>query len=545
MVEGRGFNVTDQAGSGAFAAEDADDPVDAMVAAIGPRLGAPTTLRRDVVLVTGPWLAGVSGVVAALSERLPEHTFIESTDLAAGEAPTAVVFVVSAAAALTESDCALLDAAAADTDAVIGAVSKIDVHRAWADVLAADREALSAHAPRYRDVPWTGVAALPDRGDPQVDDLVAAVREQLADTDLARRNRLRAWESRLQNVADRYDRDAEGAGRRARVEALREQRSGILRERRLSKSERTIALRSQAQQARVQLSYFARNRCASVRSELQEDAAGLTRRQLPVFESYTRGRIDEVVAEVDEGTTTHLADVAKSLGLAADPPAPAALPKIEMPAPQLKSRRLETRLMMLVGAGFGLGVALTLSRLLADLTPGLTVAGAVACAAIGLALTVWVVGTRGLLRDRALLDRWAGEATAQLRSALEQLVATRVLGVESSLAAALGEQDEVESARVTEQVGVIDTELREHAVVGARAAALRGREMPTLQAALEAVRAELGEPAAPDDAVSQTAGSDAPTGDSESPIEADDTPAAAGNDEIDETASPNTADNVF
>jgi hypothetical protein len=542
MVDGRGFNVTDQAGSGASAAEDA---VDAMVAAIGPRLGAPTTLRRDVVLVTGPWLAGVSGVVAALSERLPEHTFIESTDLAAGEAPTAVVFVVSAAAALTESDCALLDAAAADTDAVIGAVSKIDVHRTWADVLAADREALSAHAPRYRDVPWTGVAALPDRGDPQVDDLVAAVREQLADTDLARRNRLRAWESRLQNVADRYDRDADGAGRRARVEALREQRSGILRERRLSKSERTIALRSQAQQARVQLSYFARNRCASVRSELQEDTAGLTRRQLPMFESYTRGRIDEVVAEVDEGTTTHLADVAKSLGLAADPPAPAALPKIEMPAPQLKSRRLETRLMMLVGAGFGLGVALTLSRLLADLTPGLTVAGAVACAAIGLALTVWVVGTRGLLRDRALLDRWAGEATAQLRSALEPLVATRVLGVESSLAAALGEQDEVESARVTEQVGVIDTELREHAVVGARAAALRGREMPTLQAALEAVRAELGEPAAPDDAVSQTAGSDAPTGDSESPIEADDTPAAAGDDEIDETPSPNTADNVF
>jgi len=187
-----------------------------------------------------------------------------------------------------------------------------------------------------------------------------------------------------------------------------------------------------------------------------------------------------------------------------------------------------------VGAGFGLGVALTLSRLLADLTPGLTVAGAVACAAIALALTVWVVGTRGLLRDRALLDRWTGEATAQLRSALEQLVATRVLGAESSLTAALGEQDEVESTRVTEQVGVIDTELREHAVVGARAAALRGREMPTLQAALEAVRAELGEPAAPGNAVSQTEGSDTPAGDSE-----------ADSDEIDENASPNTADNVF
>jgi hypothetical protein len=405
-------------------------------------------------------------------------------------------------------------------------VSKIDVHHTWRDVLAADRDALSAHAPRYRDVPWVGVAALPDRGEPRVDDLVAAVREQLADTDLPRRNRLRAWESRLQTVADRYDRDADGAGRRARVEALREQRSAILRQRRLSKSERTIALRSQTQQARVQLSYFARNRCASVRSELQEDLGSITRRKLPQFEGYACGRIDEVVAEVDEGTTAHLADIAQTLGLAVDSQAPAVLPTIEIPAPQLKSRRLETRLMMLVGAGFGLGVALTLSRLLADLAPGLTVAGAVACAAIGLALTVWVVGTRGLLRDRALLDRWAGEATAQLRSALEQLVATRVLGAESSLTAALGEQDEVESARVTEQVGVIDTELREHAVVGARAAALRGREMPTLQAALEAVRAELGEPADP-----ETEGTGSPTD--------------AGADEIDETPSTNTADNVF
>ena len=37
-------------------------------------------------------------------------------------------------------------------------------------------DALSAHAPRYRDVPWVGVAALPERGEPRVDDLVVAVR---------------------------------------------------------------------------------------------------------------------------------------------------------------------------------------------------------------------------------------------------------------------------------------------------------------------------------------------------------------------------------
>jgi hypothetical protein len=478
-----------------------DDPVaevDALVASIGPRLSAPVIQRRDVVLVTGPWLAGVSSVVAALRERLPQHVFVESDGLAAGDAPLAVIFVVSAAATLTGSDCALLEAAAANTDVVIGAVSKIDVHRKWRDVLATDRDLLAARAPRYVQVPWVGVAAAPDLGEPRVDDLVAVVQEQLANPDVSRRNRLRAWESRLQTVAQRYDRDAEGAGRRARAEALREQRSTILRERRLSKSERTIALRSQIQQARVQLSYFARNRCASVRSELQEDISGLTRRKLPEFETYARGRIQTVVAEVNDGTTAHLGDMVQVLGLAVDVPAAEELPQLDMPGPPLKSRRLETRLMMLLGAGFGLGVALTLTRLLVNLAPGLAAAGIVGCAAIGLAVTVWVVGTRGLLHDRAVLDRWVGEAIGSLRSAVEQLVATRVLAAESALTAALGEQDEAENAQLARRISAIDSELRQHAIAAARAAALRDREMPTLQTALDAVRAELGEPGKPE-----------------------------------------------
>ena len=171
------------------------------MATIGPRLDAPAINRCDVVLVAGPWMAGVSGVVAALRERLPQHKFVESTDLGPGDAPLAVVFVVSAAAQLTGSDCAQLDAAAEGTDVVVGVVSKIDVHRNWRDVVAANRETLAAHAPRYGHVPWVGAAASPDLGEPSVDDLVETVAAQLADPDIGQRNRLRAWESRLQTVA--------------------------------------------------------------------------------------------------------------------------------------------------------------------------------------------------------------------------------------------------------------------------------------------------------------------------------------------------------
>ncbi|MGA9361948.1 MAG: hypothetical protein WBW75_29330, partial [Mycobacterium sp.] len=177
------------------------------------------------------------------------------------------------------------------------------------------------------------------------------------------------------------------------------------------------------------------------------------------------------------------------------------LPVVDVPPPPLKSRRQETRLMLLLGAGFGLGVALMLSRVVAGLTPrlnpGLEIAGAVACVAIGLAITFVVVNLRGLLRDRALLDRWAGEVTSSLRSVVEELVATRVLQAESVLTTALAARDEAENARVAEQVSAIDSELREYAIAAARAAAARDREMPTLKAALDAVRAELGDPGIP------------------------------------------------
>ena len=481
-----------------------DDPatqVDALVAAIGPGLDAPAINRLDVVLVTGPWMAGATGVVTALGERLPQHKFVESTDLGPGDAPIAVVFVVSAVAQLTESDCALLDCSAEHTDVVVGVVSKIDVHRNWRDMLTANRDALAAHAARYGQVPWVGAAAAPDLGEPVVDALIETISAQLADSDIARRNRLRAWESRLQNVAQRIDRDAEGAGRRVRVEALRDERSTALRQRRQAKSERTITLRGQIQQARVQLSYFARNRCTSVRGELQEDAAGLSRRKMPEFEAYTRKRADEVVAEVGEGTTAHLADVAAVMGVPVALPAVEKLPTVDIPAPPLKSRRQETWLMMLLGAGFGLGVALALSRLVAGLAPGVNpltkIAGAVACVAIGLAVTFLVVNIRGLLHDRALLERWTGDVTSSLRSVVEELVATRVLVAESVLSTALLARDEAENTQVSDQVSAIDSELREHAIAAARAAAVRDRGMPTITAALDAVRAELGEPGIP------------------------------------------------
>ncbi|MED5811474.1 hypothetical protein VST63_03810 [Mycolicibacterium sp. 050232] len=464
---------------------------DAVVAAIDPGLNSPGVETRDVVLVAGPWLAGSTSVMAALRERMPQTTFVESTELVAGEAPAAVVFVVSAASPVTESDCALVDLATRYTDLVIGVVSKIDAHRDWREVRDADAKILGERDVRYDRMPWVGVAAAPDLGEPQLDELVQLLSGQLTDPDVVRRNRLRAWETRLEAVIGRYEADGSGADRQARVEVLRERRAEVARARRLTRTERSIALRSQLQQARVQLGYFARNRCNSVRTELQEDVAGIGRRRIETFEDYARQRTHEVVAEVDEGVTAHLRGMAAELELTApEPPAqPAAVP--DLPSPQLKSRAVESRLMLVLGAGFGLGVAVAVSRVLAGAAPGLAVAGLVVGAVVGLLLAIWVVGTRGLLHDRAVLDRWVGEITTTLRSSVEELVAKRVVAAEAALTAESAAREEAEATVAAEKTAEMDAELREHAIATARAAAQRDRRIPPLQRALNAVRADL------------------------------------------------------
>ncbi|WNG82306.1 hypothetical protein C6A86_000915 [Mycobacterium sp. ITM-2016-00316] len=470
-----------------------EDPrdLDARVSAMVPGLTPPRPVPGAAVLVIGPWLAGVSSLTAALRRHMPEQMFVEPEELAPDIAPIAVVFAVSAVAPLAESDCAALDGAARHTDLVLGAVTKIDVHRDWRAVRSADADAVGAHVPRLRDMPWVGVAAAPREGRPHLDGLVAMLREKLSDDTLAQRNRLRAWENHLaeQIAAASAAADAESA-------ALHRQRADILREARLSRSQRSIALRSRIQQARVQLGYFARNRCASVRTELSEDAASwgglpwVTRRRADNFSSYVAGRVAEVAAEVDSGVTEQFLDIAAELALSA-PPVPPAPPAPEVGGPGLTSRRLEMQLMMLLGAGFGLGVALAASRLFTGLAPGLTAVGAVAGGLLGLLLTVWVVGIRGLLHDRALLDRWVGRVTATLREDAEALVATRVLAAEvdfTGQAAAADERAAMETAR---RLDALDARLRERAVAAARAASAAEHRLPALRAALAAIRADL------------------------------------------------------
>lgn len=358
---------------------------------------------RRVVLVVGPRVAGVRGLVAALGRELPEHVVIGLDGLATQRAPDAVLVVVSAVAPVTRTDWALIEGAAAGTDLVIGVVSKIDAHRSWREVMDADRVLVAGWTVRRPPMPWVGVAAAPDLGEPCLDELVGLLRDRLADTDLAYRNTLRRNEIRGQ---------------------LRRGSSGV----------DAVELRTVLQQTRLRLLRFVRDRCAAMRAELREDASAVPVGGTGRFETVVRDEAVRFLAELDDEIAR--AVEAAAVELAADRYAVARFGPTRPPDPPelsqspSSSRRLEGRLMAVLGAGFGLGIALASSRLVAGLARGPSLLGLAAGLALGLAMVVWVVRTRGLLHDRALLDRWVTEVAATLRWHGEVVVAERLLATE-------------------------------------------------------------------------------------------------------------------
>ncbi|MGQ9351967.1 hypothetical protein [Mycolicibacterium gilvum] len=360
--------------------------------------------------MTGPPRAGVSAVAAGLRHRMPAVRVLDGAE--AGTTPVAVVFVVSAVAPLTESDCVLADAAAVDAEVVVAVVSKIDDHRGWREVLEAGRAVADRSSGRLAGVPWLGVAAAPRLGEPRLDDLVDVLGCALADPSQRARNALRA--------------------RQFRVSQLQGERDGLVALRRRTRLDAAGRSSRDLRQLRLMLSHDVRRRCAALRADLLHRAGAAGRRDVADFPQHAWERCTEVLTGIEQDIT----DVTRADVGCGD--VPVNLP----PDPPPGSWRLERRLTAVLGAGFGLGVAMVVTRLVAGLAPGLTAAGLAAGGVLGFLTTAWVVRARALLHDRAVLQAWTADAVAAVRAAADERVGTGILAVEAGRAGADARSDE-------------------------------------------------------------------------------------------------------
>lgn len=429
------------------------------------------------MLVTGPPFAGVSALVSALRNALPGHRIVEHAD-----EPDAVVFTVSAAAPVVDSDLRILDEAGRRCDLVIGVVTKIDVHADWRAVSADACEAVHRHAARYRSMPWTGVAAEPRTGHPVLDELVDLLMTGLDGPTLARRNRLRAAESALCDQVDAF-----GAPDTVAV-ALHRRRDEALRAARRLDAVQARDLRTRVQQARIDLNQQVHHRCGELRAALAEEAAGW-RRGVDLRATAVE-RADLIATEVDAAVTVRVRQIAGEIGLSA----PSAEPSRVMTdpgEPEPFAPGLERRLMIVLGVGFGLGVALAAARLLAGLAPGAATIAAGGGATVGLLLAAWVVRVRGLLHARARWDRWTGAVVGTLRADLQALVASRLLSAETALAAESAAEGERMATEANATLVAVDAQLRARALATATRVGPAEQRLSTLRESLRAVRAEL------------------------------------------------------
>ncbi|MFN8228593.1 MAG: hypothetical protein U0R18_17955 [Mycobacterium sp.] len=338
-----------------------------------------------IVLVCGPPRAGVTAVADALRDALSGVDVVEPAGLRPGNAPAVVVFVVSAAARLATSDCLVLDGVldAVSADRVVGVVSKVDAHRAWRDTVVASRS-------RYPTLSWLGVTAAPQLGERRIGELVDAVRLRLSEPPKMLPGKLIGAQSL---------------------------------------PPRGSPLRGRTQQARVQLGALVRRRSAELRGELTDAGAALTRDRRTDFPAIVQLRLERAAADVDDAVTEHLGALAAELALPDEPSPPSIDPPLPA-GPAAASGALESRLTVLLGAGFGFGVAVTFGRFVADLLPDHAALGALPGLLVGAGLTGWMVSARRLLAERVAMQRWAASAVDAWRGAVDEAVALRIMAAE-------------------------------------------------------------------------------------------------------------------
>jgi hypothetical protein len=252
-----------------------------------------------------------------------------------------------------------------------------------------------------------GVAADAEIGPRVIAPLIDVLRAELDDQARRRRNLLRARQWTLQHQIAERRREADRLAKLRARAACRD--AGLVRIR----------------QARMQLAHEARARSAALRADLHREAAAVSRRGLESYAARVHLMAQQVAEEFDAAVARRMAEVGAA-------PAPAPSSRAADPLPPPRRTALEDRLAVVFGSGFGLGVALTLGRFLAEAVPTATPAVVAVCGAAGLGLTGWVVRTRRLMSARAAMERWATEVAVGVRAGLEE----RALAAEAALLAA-------------------------------------------------------------------------------------------------------------
>ncbi|HEY9472578.1 MAG TPA: dynamin family protein [Mycobacteriales bacterium] len=436
----------------------------------------PSPLLASLTLVDTP---GLGGLTAA-------H---EQIALAAARGATALLFVVDASAPFTAPELEFLAAASESVDLVVFAVTKIDAHRGWRQIVADDRELLRRYAPRFADAEIVPVSArlFEQAGAMPVGELTATLRtgSRLVNLRLVLQTRvaakasalhqanvLRAVRSRMAGLEHGLAADLAAVDPDpGRVEELGERRERLALARRTDGRGWQLRLRAEISRARIDTLHDLRreildqshywrssldraDRAAYDRLPVELDATvhALTLRLFErmldrlrrVTDSAMRGLFGaEELAEVYRGFAHSPALVGPVAG------------------PDRREATVEDRLVLVGGIASGLGAGRLIAFVPAML--GLAVPALVFAPislGLGVLATRWMVTLRRQVADRNHYRTWVAEAIAEVRATLESEVAGQFVDAERSLTLALDQAITRRVEQLDRQISQIDEAVR-------------------------------------------------------------------------------------
>lgn len=429
-------------------------------------IDGPSEFLEKVSIVDTPGVGGLDSVHGELAKE-------------AAESATALLFVVDASAPFTIGELNFLATVGESVETVIFALSKVDQYRGWRQVLEADQALLAEHAPRFAGATFHPVSArmyemaakapspeaaamLRERSG--VDELRTALTGLLAGRSamLGEANTMRALSTALSELKVRLEAEKRALSTgEEEAEKLRVRKDELTADRRSSTKGWQVRMRTEIQRTRVENNHEVARQMRDVQSWFRQaiDAADKDKlRELPpqvdVALQMVSGRISQAVAyrlnqvaEIVLGelfTPEELTVIRAQFARAGAP--------IIVRAAEKRPPTTEDKLLVFMGVtgGFSAG------KLAVAPLAGLVVAPVLLVPTIAIALGAgwWLSKTRKHSADKQHMKQWLGEAIADARSTVDQLVAEQLIAAEQQLALSL---DDALGKRITG----IEEELRE------------------------------------------------------------------------------------
>ncbi|WP_410619497.1 dynamin family protein [Amycolatopsis sp. cmx-8-4] len=428
----------------------------------------PVPLLERLSLVDTPGVGGLDSMHGELAK-----------EAAAGA--TALLFVVDASAPFTSTELQFLRDVGERVETVVFALTKVDMFRGWREVLAADRQLLAEHAPRFADAVFHPVsprmfetaAKAPNeqmaamlREKSGIASVQTALQELLVGRSamLGEANTLRALSSALAVLKAKLQAESRAlSAGEAEAEQLRERRDQLQAERRTSTRGWQLKLRGEVQRTRVEVLHESSRQMRDAQTHFRQliDAAKrdeLTAlpQQVDIALQTTSQRISMLLSQrLNQVTNVSLSELfsPEELDVIRAQFARAGGPPVVLRPPDKKPPTAEDKLLVFMGISGGVGAGKVAALPLA----GVAILNPVVLPVtiiIGLGAGWWMARTRKHAADKQHMKQWLVEAIADARSTLDQLVAEQLIEAEQQLSMALDEA-------LGRRIDAIEAELKE------------------------------------------------------------------------------------